>query len=227
MERKQDSGTAPGARDAAAGVTGALLAGGLSARMGGRDKAMLTIGARTMLAHVIARLAPQVGRIVVNANGDAERFAGTCLPVVADTIEGHPGPLAGLHACLTWAQAETPDARFVATVPVDTPFLPADLVARLMAALGAAGARAAIASSEGRQHPVVGVWDVTLRNEAAAALQRDERAMHRFAQAQGAAVVDFPLIEVADTLIDPFFNVNTPADLGRAAALLAPTNPPS
>src|SRR5690606_12485172 len=131
-----------------------------------------------------------VGRIVINANGDPRRFAATCLPVIADTVEGHPGPLAGLHACLAWAEAETPDARFVATVPADTPFLPDDLVGRLMAALHASGARAAIASSQGRQHPVIGVWDVALRSEADAALQRNERAMHRFAQAQGAAVVD-------------------------------------
>jgi len=205
----------------AATVTGALLAGGRSSRMGGREKGMLAVAGKPMLAHVIARLGPQVGRMVINANGDPARFAGFRLPVVADTVEDHPGPLAGLHACLAWARSETPEARYVATVPVDTPFLPADMVARLLAGLQQAGARAAVAASGGERHPVAGLWDVTLVGDVADALQHGVRAMHRFAETHGAAVVDFPLMRVADATIDPFFNVNTPADLEKAGALLA------
>jgi molybdopterin-guanine dinucleotide biosynthesis protein A len=205
----------------AAAVTGALLAGGRSSRMGGREKGMLAVAGKPMLAHVIARLAPQVDRMVINANGDPARFAGFRLPVVADVLEGHAGPLAGLHACLAWARSETPEARYVATVPIDTPFLPADMVARLMAALEEANARAAIAASGGERHLVVGLWDVSLIGDVAEALQQGVRAMHRFAETQGAAVADFPLIHVADATIDPFFNVNTPADLEKAGALLA------
>ena len=100
----------------------------------GRDKGLVQIGGKPMVEHVIARLRPQVHRIVISANDDPACFSGTCLPVVADTVEGHAGPLAGLHAALEWAASETPDARFVATVPVDTPFLPTDLVVRLAAA---------------------------------------------------------------------------------------------
>jgi molybdopterin-guanine dinucleotide biosynthesis protein A len=132
-------------------VTGALLAGGRSSRMGGREKGMLAVAGKPMLAHVIARLAPQVGRIVINANGDPARFAGFRLPVVADVLEGYAGPLAGLHACLAWARAETPEARYVATVPIDTPFLPTDMVARLLAALQEAGARAAVLRLQHRE----------------------------------------------------------------------------
>lgn len=224
MKQETDSDSAA---DVTGGVTGALLAGGRSTRMGGQEKAMLAMAGKPMLAHVIARLAPQVGALVINANGDPGRFAPFDLPVVADTIEGYAGPLAGLQACLAWAQREAPQARYVATVPADTPFLPVDLVARLKTALRSARARAAIAASAGKRHPVVGLWDVGLANDVASALQHGVRAVHRFAEAQGAAIADVPLIEIADTTIDPFFNVNTPADLERANALLAQAHSPS
>jgi molybdopterin-guanine dinucleotide biosynthesis protein A len=208
-------------RDKDSEVTGALLAGGRSARMGGREKAMLDIGGKPMLAHVIARFAPQVGRMVINANGDPARFAGFGLPVVADTLEGYAGPLAGLHASLMWARRETPQARFVASVPADAPFLPLDLVARLTAALRETRALSAIAASGGERHPVAGVWDVALTGALAEALQQGIRAMHRFAESQKSAVVDFPPVEVGGAQVDPFFNVNTRADLERARSLLA------
>jgi molybdopterin-guanine dinucleotide biosynthesis protein A len=189
--------------------------------MGGREKAMLDIGGKPMLAHVIARFGPQVGRMVINANGDPARFACFGLPVIADTLEGYAGPLAGLHASLMWARRETPQARFVASVPADTPFLPLDLVARLMAALEETGARSAIAASGGERHPVAGVWDVALTGALAEALQQGVRAMHRFAEAQQSAVVDFPPVAVGGAMVDPFFNVNTRADLEKARSLLS------
>ena len=159
--------------------------------------------------------------MVINANGDPERFATLGLPIVADTIEGHAGPLAGLQAGLQWARAETPDARFIATVAADTPFIPDDLVARLLAALELAGASSAIASSSGEWTPVVGLWSVALADTLAEALRQGVRAVHRFATAQGSAVVEFPLDEIGGEPIDPFFNVNTPEDLEKARALLA------
>lgn len=201
-------------------VTGALLAGGRSERMG-REKGLIEIAGKPMIAHVIARLRPQVHRIVIVANGDPVRFSGTCLPVIGDTVEGHAGPLAGLHAALEWAVSETPEARFVATVPVDTPFFPGDLVARLAAALTGRNAGSAIAASSGRWHPVVGLWDVALIGEVEDALRSGVRAVTRFVETQKSAVVDFPVVEVGDAAIDPFFNVNTPADLEQAEALLA------
>jgi molybdopterin-guanine dinucleotide biosynthesis protein A len=200
-------------------ITGALLAGGRSLRMG-RDKGLIELAGKPMIVHVIARLRPQVHRIVISANEDPARFSGTCLPVVADTVADHAGPLAGLHAALKWATRETPEARFVATVPADTPFLPEDLVARLATALDESDRAAAIAAS-GRSHPVVGLWDVALIGAVEEALRSGVRAMTQFAEMQRSAVADFPLIEAADIAIDPFFNVNTPAELVQAEALLA------
>jgi molybdopterin-guanine dinucleotide biosynthesis protein A len=202
-------------------VTGVLLAGGRSSRMGGREKALLDIGGKPMLLHVLTRLRPQVGRIVINANGDPARFSGHCLPVVADSVEGYAGPLAGLHAGIAWALSETPEARYVASVPVDSPFLPLDLVARLKAALIAKGAPCAIAASKGERHPVAGLWRTDLVGAVAKSLQQDVRALHRFADAQGCAVADFAPAEIGGANVDPFFNVNAPADLDKARALFA------
>ena len=194
-----------------------LLAGGRSLRMGRGEKALIEIAGSPMLAHVIARLRPQVGHLVINANGDPARFSSFSLPVVADTLDG----FAGLHAGLEWARRKTPSARFVASAPADTPFLPCDLVARLKAALLQSPSRSAIAASGGKPHPVFGLWDIALTDDLAAALQRGVRAMHRFAEAEASTVVDFPLIEIGATKVDPFFNVNTRADLETAQTLMA------
>ncbi len=200
-------------------VTGVLLAGGRSSRMGGREKALIDIGGKPMLLHVLAHLRPQVGRIVINANGDPARFSGYCLPVVPDSIEGYAGPLAGLHAGIAWARAETPDAKFIASVPIDCPFLPTDLVVRLKAALIAADAPCAIASSGGERHPVAGLWRVGLLEALSASLAQNVRALHRFADAQGCVVANFDPVSVGASKVDPFFNVNAPADVEKARAL--------
>ena len=200
-------------------VTGVLLAGGRSQRMGGNEKALLEIAGEPMLAHVIARMRPQAGTLVINANGDPERFSPFDLPVIPDTIEDFAGPLAGLHAGMMWAQSKTPNARFIASAPGDIPFLPHELVARLKSALRASRATCAIAASGNMRHPIVGLWDITLAGAVADALENGVRAMHRFAEDNASTVVDFPDVEIGGVVIDPFFNVNTPADLETARAL--------
>lgn len=193
-----------------------ILAGGLSRRMGGGDKGLLLLAGRPVLAHVRDRIAPQCGRLALNANGDPARFAGLGLPVLPDAlpagVEAWPGPLAGVLAALDWAAGL--GAAGVVTVASDTPFLPGDLVARL----AAAGPFALAAGPEDggpRLHPVCGLWPVSLRDRLAAALAAGERRIGRWAQAQGAAVVVFPA-----AVPDPFLNLNTPDDLARAEAAL-------
>src|SRR5262245_48069768 len=110
---------------------GVVLAGGKSARMGVKDKALMPLGDRPMISHVIDRLRPQVERAIINANGDAARFSTFGLPVVPDLFGGFLGPLAGLHAGMRWSEANLPEAKFIVSVGADTPFFPADLVVRL------------------------------------------------------------------------------------------------
>jgi molybdenum cofactor guanylyltransferase len=142
---------------------GVILAGGLARRMGGGDKPLREIGGRSILARVIARLAPQCDGLALNANGDPRRFASFGLPVIADGVKNHPGPLAGILAGLDWAAANRPYAQWIVSAAGDCPFLPGDLVARLREALQARGAELAVAASLGQSHPVIGLWRVALR----------------------------------------------------------------
>ncbi len=196
---------------------GVLLAGGLARRLGGGDKALRQLAGRPLLAHAIDRLAPQLDGLVLNANGDAARFAAFGLPVAADSVAGFPGPLAGILAGLDWAAAQRPDCRWVFSASVDCPFLPADLVARLSERLVAEEAEIAVAGSGDRVHPVVGLWPVDIRETLRRAIAEDGlRKVEAWTNRFRMAVATFPVMPH-----DPFFNVNTPEDLTRAEALLA------
>lgn len=194
---------------------GVVLAGGLARRMGGGDKPMREIGGRTILDHVIERLAPQCDGLVLNANGDPTRFAAFGLKVVADTVADNPGPLAGVLAALDWAAENRPQAQFVVSVAGDCPFLPRDLVSRLHDARERDGAELAVAASGGRSHPVIGLWKVALRGELRHALvDEDLRKIDRWTARYRLATVDWPVEPV-----DPFFNANTVEDLSEAERL--------
>ena len=197
---------------------GVILAGGRASRMGGGDKGLLALGGRPLLAHAIERLEPQVPALALNANGDPTRFARFGLPVLADSVPGLPGPLAGVLAGLDWAAGQ--GAESIVTVAADTPFFPCDLVPRLLLA-GEGMAHplvlAATAGAEGevRLQPTFGLWPVVLREMLRGALAQGERKVRVWAEAQGARVAAF-----AELGFDPFFNINTPEDLDRARAIL-------
>jgi molybdenum cofactor guanylyltransferase len=198
-------------------VPGVVLAGGLARRMGGGDKPMRQIGGRTILARVIARLAPQCERLILNANGDPLRFASFCLPVVADGVKDYPGPLAGILAALDWTAANRPNAAWILSAPGDCPFLPRDLVARLRQALIAQDAELAVAASRGQSHPVIGLWNVTLRDALRHALVAEGiRKIDRWTARYRIATVTWPTEP-----LDPFFNANTIDDLAEAERLAA------
>lgn len=199
-------------------IAGIILAGGQSRRLGGGDKSLLPLDRRPLLAGILDRLAPQVGPMVLSANGDPARFAAFGMAVVADTHEGYQGPLAGIEAGLSFVRANCPRAAFAVTVPGDTPFIPADLVARLEAGKG--DADMAVAVSAAGLHPVVGLWPVGMIGALRDALRRGERKASQFVQARGAAEVQFAPIEIAGEQLDPFFNINTPADLDLARDLV-------
>ena len=195
-------------------IAGIVLAGGLSRRMGGGDKALKLIGGRTILDRVIARAAPQVDPLALNANGDPARFAATGLAVVPDSVQGFPGPLAGVLAGLEWAREQ--GCGHVATFACDAPFLPTDLVARLWRAIEENGAEIASARSDGREHPVFALWPVALADALRAAVVEE-----------GVRKVDvwtarYRLVHAAFSTapVDPFFNVNRPEDIEAAEAAL-------
>ena len=196
---------------------GLILAGGLARRMGGGDKARLAVGGVTILDRVLATMRPQCRDIIINANGDPARFADTGLTVVADDVPGFAGPLAGILAGLDWAARHRPELTYVASVPGDCPFLPADLVTRLHEARTAANVPLACARSGEWRHPVVGLWPVALRADLRhAVVDEDLRKIEMWTARHGVALAEWP-----DKPIDPFFNVNTPEDAAAAERLAA------
>ena len=192
-------------------VAGVIIAGGRSSRMGGGEKIFAQVGDGNILGHIVDRMASQVGRLAINANGDAARFASTGLDVIADLPGDAETPLAGLRAALRWTAGNGFDS--LITVPSDTPFLPRDLLARL----AAAGQKAAIAASGGQDHYLTGLWAVSMNGALDNAIR--EAPMFRvkdWAKLAAAAKVEWP-----DRPFDPFFNVNTPDDLAEARRIAA------
>jgi molybdenum cofactor guanylyltransferase len=207
-------------QDVAQSVTGVILVGGQSRRMGGGDKGLLDLGGKPMLAHVIERLAPQVGRLVINANGDPSRFAPFRLPVVADTVPDFAGPLAGVLAGMRWSRANAPAARWIATAAGDAPLLPRDLVGRCIQALDGGQGAIALAQSAGELHPVIGLWPVALADDLEAQLAAGVRKVLAWTDRHGTVPVPFPFVKVGGQDLDPFFNANTPRELDDLRALL-------
>lgn len=194
---------------------GVLLAGGLARRMGGGDKPLATIAGEPLLARVIARLKPQCDQLILNANGEAARFATFGLPVVADSVPDFAGPLAGVLAALDWTAAHRGEVEWVLSAATDCPFLPHDLVSRLHRARQTESTTLAVAASGGRSHPVIGLWNVALREDLRHALTVEHiHKVDRFAARFSRATVSWPTDPV-----DPFFNANTPEDLAVAEQL--------
>jgi molybdopterin-guanine dinucleotide biosynthesis protein A len=198
-------------------LRGVILAGGRATRMGGGDKCLLTVAGRPLLDHVIDRLGPQTGGLILNANGDPDRFAGWALPIAPDADDAFAGPLAGVLAGMRAAAAQ--GASHIVTAAADTPFFPANLAARLIAAARGEDAPLACAAApdaEGRRwdHPTFGLWPVALADDLAAALAGGLRKVVRWTDRHGCARAVF---EAGPP--DPFFNVNTPEDLAQAGRL--------
>lgn len=206
-----------------AAIPAILLAGGKASRMGGGDKCLRLLAGKPILRHVIERVAPQTAPLLLNANGDAGRFAAYGLEILPDDIAGQPGPLAGILTGLDWAAKHLPGTPHVLSISTDCPFLPTDLVSRLHHALKD-GAEIAIAASNGRNHPVIGLWPVALRKDLRLALAvENQRRVESFCDRHRTVVVNFPgAMNLPGGTVDPFFNANTPEDLAIAERLCSP-----
>lgn len=200
-------------------VCGVLLAGGRARRMGGDDKCLRRLGDRTLLHHVIERASPQASPLLLNANGDAGRFAAFPLPVAADAIGGFVGPLAGILTALEWMRTNAPDCAWLASFATDAPFFPTDMVPRMMAAAAEAEAPLACAASNGRSHPVFGLWSASLADDLRRALEEGTRKIDAWTARYRLATVAF-----AAALYDPFLNINRPEDLAAAERLVNSRN---
>ena len=198
-------------------IVGILLAGGLSRRMGGGDKNLLQLGGKSILRHVIERIAPQVDTLILNANGDAGRFSEYVLPVVGDVIDGYAGPLAGVLTGLEWASVNAPSCEWVATFATDAPFVPKNLVAELLNSIEANGADMACAISKDRTHPPFAIWPIRLKDALRAAMI--DEGMRKIDLWTSRYKIDHVPVEGEGR--DPFFNIITPDNLDEATQLLA------
>jgi molybdenum cofactor guanylyltransferase len=200
---------APIPRDA---ITGLVLAGGQGRRMGGLDKGLLPYRGQTLAAHALQRLQPQVGASAVSANRHLADYAALGCAVWPDEIDGFAGPLAGWHAALQ--HCATP---YLASVPCDVPGFPADLVARLAAALAAEQAEVACAvvidaaTGARRAQPVFSLLARSVAPSLGQALRAGERRVRGWIAQQRHVEVLF---------VDPaaFVNLNTPDELAAASA---------
>lgn len=183
-------------------VTGLVLAGGRGRRMGGVDKGLVPLRGRPLVEHVIERLRPQVAALLINANQNIERYAAFGHAVVSDELSGFAGPLAGLQAGL--ARARTP---LLVTAPCDSPFLPPDLVQRLLAGLQAADAQLAVARTGHQPHPVFALCRREVLPGLSAFLTAGGRKIDTWYTALKVAEVAF------DDCAESFSNINTMAEL--------------
>lgn len=189
-----------------ADITGIVLAGGRGRRMGGVDKGLVEFAGRPLVAHVLERLSPQVISIVINANQNVERYAAFGAPVVSDAIGGFAGPLAGLHAGLR--ALATP---YAVTAPCDSPFLPADLVARLAGALTGRNVQLAVAKTFDQPHPVFALTRRDVLPHLTAFLEGGGRKIDAW-------YATLAVVEVAfDDEAEGFRNINTAEELAACA----------
>ncbi len=185
--------------------------------MNGADKPMLMLAGKPLVQHVIGRIAPQVEELLINATGDTSRFAGFGCKVVADRADGQPGPLAGILGGVEWTRRYRPDTEWIISVPCDCPFLPPDLVNRLVTAAEAQNAPVAVAASASRHHPVIAAW------RAGLPLDSGDVLVKRGLRKVDDLIDSFPNVRVEFGVdrTDPFFNINSPEDLAQAESLIA------
>lgn len=189
-----------------------LLAGGQSRRMGGGTKFLQKLGGKTLLTHTIDTLRPQVSEFVLNMNVKIADITSPEIPIVQDSVTGFAGPLAGILTGMEYFRRKGCEATHMLSVPTDAPFIPSNLVERLAVEIQGNTEKIVMANSEGRVHPVVALWPISLAADLRVALvEEDLRKILVFANR-------YPRSEViwSEKLRDPFFNINRPEDLEEA-----------
>ncbi len=201
-------------------VTGVILAGGKSRRFGDGDKFLNKLKGRPLLEWVIERVRPQVTQTILNTNSEPDNFESYGMPVVADVIEGFAGPLAGILTGMEWVGANNEGCNWIATFPADAPFVPADLVARMLDRAAIDDAEIVCAVSDGRAHPVCALWQVNLASSLRQAMEEEGmRKTDLWTSRFKLSGIEFPIEPY-----DPFYNINRRDDLEEAeriASLLA------
>ncbi|MEX1154172.1 molybdenum cofactor guanylyltransferase MobA [Parvibaculum sp.] len=204
-------------------IFGVVVAAGEARRMGGASKPLSSLGGRSLIEHVVARVAPQVDRLALNLRpGDraaANAMFGPAHPLLDDLYDSGQGPLGGVLAGLDWLAAEGA-AHWLATFPGDTPFLPGDIVAQLAAARTAAPPTPVVAHDGRRLQPLCSLWPLDCREPLRRGIEEGAfRSLYHTLDALGAATCRL------SAPADAFFNINTADDLLRAEQIMQAGGP--
>ncbi len=193
-------------------IPAVILSGGQSRRMDGNDKAFLSISDQNLLEMVVGRLKLQTPKVAINTNSNNPKYVKHGLPILKDHFEGSWGPLSGIFTAMSWANDM--GYKKVATVAVDTPLFPENLLEKLNQKIKLSNSDIVFAASvsEHKQqkvlHPVFGLWKTSLSEDLRNQLERGVRKVTCWSKRHKASCVCF-----SDERIDPFFNINTPKDI--------------
>ena len=188
-----------------------ILTGGKSSRMGGGIKSLKKFNNKSIFDRVFENLQTQVNKVIINSNDSENLFVKYNVEVIKDSLEGFLGPLAGLHATLEWLNKNAPYINWLVTVPGDTPFIPINLVKKLLDKVKNSNHKIVLAQSNGKTHPIIGIWHSNLFESLKNSLNSGNRKIMDWASQHSLEYVEF-----ANSKYDPFFNINYIEDLIEA-----------
>ena len=191
-------------------IPGCILAGGNARRIGGKGKSFINLSGKPLILHSIENIKSQVCSLSINVRNN-ENYNRYGLQIIFDDFKDEldgSGPLAGILAAINCARNLNLDSDYVATIPVDLPFIPKDFINRMLLEVNIYKPLVAVASSNNRKHPTTALWSLSLYSKLLEALNQGIRKIDHFTSDLDTIYVDWQY----DTL-DPFFNINTPEDL--------------
>lgn len=197
-------------------VTGVILAGGKSSRMGGGDKFLKSVNNKPILELIVDRFSKQCETIIISANGDLDRLKSYNKPIVKDPLDNYAGPLAGILAAMQWSKKNKPEHTHILSVAADTPLFPMDYVEKLITHAHEVHPQSIIlAKSRGWHHPIFGLWPVSLQQDLEIQLNNGLRKIRAWTETHPNDSLEFDDITINNSQIDPFFNINDQSDFDK------------
>ena len=192
-------------------ICAVILTGGRSSRMGGGVKSLKKFNNKYIFDRIFENLQKQVNQIIINSNDSKNLFIKYKVEIIKDSLEGFLGPLAGIHAALEWSSINAPYINWLITVPGDTPFIPKNLVKKLLDKANNSKHKIVLAQSNGKTHPIIGIWHSSLYDNLKIDLNFGVRKILDWASKHSIGYVNF-----INTKYDPFFNINYEEDIIQA-----------
>ena len=188
-----------------------ILTGGRSSRMGGGIKSLKKFNNKYIFDRIFENLQTQVDKVIINSNDSENLFVKYNVEVIKDSLEGFLGPLAGIHAAFEWLNKNAPYINWLVTVPGDTPFIPKNLVKKLLDKVKNTNHKIVLAQSNGKTHPIIGIWHSNLFESLKNSLNSGNRKIMNWASQNSLGYEEF-----TNSKYDPFFNINCKEDLIEA-----------